>query len=88
MNFVKFLTLSAFAATVSSKDIKVNMIDESTYSNLHQIASNHLVLNFTVDFDSKKFVGNVEHTLTCIESTDKVIMDYVGIDVSNISRQS
>jgi hypothetical protein len=84
MYFVKNLTLSALVAAVKSTDIKVNTIDESTYSNLHQIASNHMVLNFTVDFDSKQFVGNVEHTLTCIESTDKVIMDYVGIDVSNI----
>ena len=88
MKFARFLSLMTFAsASKSGKNITTNHIDESTYANLDQIASTHIFLNFSVDFDAKQFVGTVEHTLDCLKSTDTVIMDYVGIDVSAVERQ-
>ena len=65
-------------------DIKPNHVDQSTYANFNQVASTHLSLDFTVDFETKQFDGNVVHTMDCHESSDRVVMDYVGIDIKSI----
>jgi len=43
-----------------------------------------LFLDFEVDFDKKQFIGTVEHTLDCIEPTNTVIMDMLGVDVQKV----
>jgi hypothetical protein len=42
-------------------------------------------MDFNVDFDAKQFRGNIVHTIDCHESTDRVVMDYVGVDIQKVS---
>jgi aminopeptidase N len=65
--------------------MKPNHIDQATYANFDKIATTHLDLKFEVDFNLKQFKGSVLHQLECLESTDRVIMDYVGIDIQKVS---
>ena len=45
-----------------------------------------MFLDFEVDFDKKQFIGTVEHTLDCIEPTNTVIMDMLGVDVQKVEQ--
>ena len=86
MKFISILAALS-ASAIGAKDIPVNQVDESSYANFEQIASTHLFLDFEVDFDKKQFIGSVEHTLNCIEPTDTVIFDMLGIDVQKVEQQ-
>jgi leukotriene-A4 hydrolase len=44
-------------------------------------------LDFEVDFDKKQFIGSVEHTLDCVNATDTIVMDMLGIDIQKVEQQ-
>lgn len=59
-----------------------NSIDPSSYANIDEAKASHIAFDFTVDFNSKSFVGKVTHTLTIVqENVKSVFFDAQGVDV-------
>jgi leukotriene-A4 hydrolase len=62
-----------------------NTRDPSSYANIDEIRSTHLYLDFTVDFERKKFVGSVYHTMEMIKpNTPEAVFDFSGIDIKGV----
>ena len=62
-----------------------NSRDNSTYANIDEVVSNHISLDFTVDFDSRKFIGNSTiHLTSHKDNLTNVFFDAWGIDIYNV----
>ena len=77
--------IGALACSVSSRDILPNHIDPSTYANIHEVVTNHLGLDFEVDFDARQFKGYVYFMMESkVNHLEHVVLDAVGIDVQDV----
>ena len=62
-----------------------NPRDSSTYANTLEVVTNHISLNFGVDFDRKVFDGYVIHNMTTLkENLQHVFLDAVGMDIASV----
>jgi hypothetical protein len=61
------------------------MADNSTYGNIDEIVTDHLLLSVTVNFDNESFVGHVEHKMVVMQEDVKmVVLDYVGLYIHSV----
>lgn len=62
-----------------------NSLDSSTYANIEEVITEHINLDFTVDFDASTFDGNVILTMkTVSDNVSSVFLDAVGMDIHSI----
>lgn len=59
-------------------------VDFQSYANVSEIRSTHMELNLAVDFDSKKLIGSVTHTIENISGTDKMIFDVNQLSIDKV----
>lgn len=77
--------IAALACSVGAREIQPNHIDPSTYSNIHEVVTNHLGLDFEVDFDARQFKGLVYFLMESqVDNLEHVVLDAVGIDVKDV----
>eukprot|EP00820_Chromera_velia_P012730 Cvel_5247.t1-p1 / transcript=Cvel_5247.t1 / gene=Cvel_5247 / organism=Chromera_velia_CCMP2878 / gene_product=Leukotriene A-4 hydrolase homolog, putative / transcript_product=Leukotriene A-4 hydrolase homolog, putative / location=Cvel_scaffold242:1-7005(-) / protein_length=861 / sequence_SO=supercontig / SO=protein_coding / is_pseudo=false len=64
--------------------------DHSTFSNYDEIFTQHLSLDLTVDFEQKKLVGSVSHTLTVnrFPASGEVWFDTRNVSVEKVTLES
>ena len=70
------------------QDPQINSEDPTTFSNYHQVYSQHLSLDLSVDFDRKNINGVATHRVYCNQSTDTITMDFLGIVFNNVTTLS
>ena len=62
-----------------------NSKDVSTYANIDDVTTQHLDLDFAVNFPGRYFIGSVTHTmLTHKDGLLSVWLDKVGIDIHKV----
>jgi aminopeptidase N len=62
-----------------------NTKDNSTYGNINVVHTEHMWLNFAVDFDASTFDGEVIHRMkVLVDGTKTVFMDKVGMDIHGV----
>jgi len=66
-----------------------NPIDTSTYSNVHEVRTEHLNLDFKVDFDKEQFIGTAHHTMEIVGEggVNQVVFDVVGLDILKVEQK-
>lgn len=62
------------------------VIDPSSLSNLNEVATKHIHMNWTIAFDQKKIGGHVLlDIVTLVPNVSKVILDTSYLDLKNVS---
>jgi leukotriene-A4 hydrolase len=70
------------ALLISSCQSIGNSIDSSSYANIDEVITEHIALDFEVDFNRKTFNGNVVLSmLTVADDVSSVFLDSAGLDV-------
>ena len=65
-----------------------NSKDSSSYANIDEVITEHIALDFEVDFDNKNFDGNVVLSmLTVADGVNSVFLDSAGLDVHKVDYQ-
>lgn len=65
---------------------KPTPVDEHTLSNIAQVRTTHLHLDWRIDWDKKLISGSVEHKIEVLENaTDKVILDTSFLDIGDVT---
>jgi len=66
-----------------------NPTDSSTYANIDEVRTEHLDLDFKVDFQTEKFVGTATHIMEIVgdQGVNQVVFDVVGIDVQKVEQK-
>ncbi len=78
-----YILLVAMASIVSAQ--WGSSRDVSTYANIDDVETQHIELDFAVDFTGRFFEGSVTHTMmTMKDGVLAVFLDQVGIDVKTI----
>ena len=73
------------ALFISSSQSIGNSIDSSSYANIDEVFTEHIALDFEVDFVSKTFNGNVVLSmLTVTDEVSSVFLDSAGLDVHKV----
>ena len=79
------LLLSTF---ISAASCIGNSRDSSTYANIDEVVTEHINLDFEVDFNTKTFDGNVILTMnTVADNVGSVFLDAAGLDVHKVDFQ-
>ena len=74
--------LSIAGAIYNSKDV-------STYANIDEVVTEHIKLDFAVDFDAKVFDGDVVLLMRTVKGgVRSVFLDSVGMEISRVEYQS
>jgi leukotriene-A4 hydrolase len=59
-----------------------NSRDPSSYANIDEIRSTHLFFEIDVDFERKRFLGSVYHTMEMVTpNSAEAWFDFVGINI-------
>ena len=74
----------ASASFIDNYTPKQPHADNSTYGNIEQMATTHVHLDWTVDFDRKVISGAVTHDLDIIDNTQVLVIDAWNIKVSEV----
>jgi aminopeptidase N len=62
-----------------------NSRDSSSYANIDEVITEHISLNFAVDFDTKTFDGHVTLNMkTIADQVESVFLDSAGLDVHEV----
>ena len=62
-----------------------NPVDDSTYSNTHEVKTTHVHLDFEVDFPNRKFDGTVTHNMSIIaDGVTDAFFDIQGVYVERV----
>jgi aminopeptidase N len=64
--------------------IQPNHVDASSYSNINEVQTVHLGLNFSVDFTRQTFDGQVSHYMHKEVGAERVILDTVGMEINHV----
>ena len=60
--------------------------DKSSFANINDVKTKHLVFDWTVDFAKKTIAGSVELQMTvCADNVDKVVLDTRELTVSGVT---
>lgn len=82
-----FLFAITFSTGVSAQ--QQSLKDEYTYSNFHQVKTQHIFLDLSVNFESKQLSGFVEHKLKWLTDTiTPVILDTRDVKVKKVLAQT
>ena len=85
VNIITLVSLSTATLINQRFENKQEPIDVSTYANLMEVRTDHIKLDFAVDFDRKVFDGHVILDMRTVgHNVDKVILDSVGMDISKV----
>jgi leukotriene-A4 hydrolase len=64
--------------------IMPSSMDPASYANVDVIQTRHLHLDVYVNLDQQLLFGNVTLTMQAVQDASEVILDYQGLDISNI----
>ena len=89
MSVKYILTLLSLSCLLASTGAMYNSKDPSTYANIDQVVTDHIKLDFTVDFDAKVFDGHVILSMRTVDSgVRSVFLDSVGMEIARVEYQS
>ena len=63
---------------------KKEVIDPHSFSNFNEVQSTHLHLDLTVDFESNKLKGRVDHKISKLGTSDTVVFDTKDLNITRV----